>query len=48
MLLELTRLVFVQTHKHFSLITSSGRKHTLQTMHDKAALLPARERVVYW
>ena len=48
MLLELFRLVFVQTHKHFSLITSSGRNHVLQTMQDKVALLRVRERMVYW
>jgi len=44
----LTRLVFVQTHKHFSLITSSGRKHVLQAMQDNVALLRDRGRMVYW
>jgi hypothetical protein len=39
---------FLLKHKHFSLITSSGRKHILQTMQDKVALLRVLERMVYW
>jgi len=46
-MLALTRLVFVQTHKHFSLITTSGRKHLLQTMQDNVALLRVRGCMVY-